>query len=58
MKKSLAIIILSVFVISLMGSVLPEVQSIVVNWDDGQKYASSNLPTPPVNKPIDNLAKK
>jgi len=58
MKKTLAIIILSVFVISLMGSVSPSIQSHVKNWTGGQKYASTLLPSPPAIQPNQNLADK
>jgi len=57
MKKSLAIIILSVFVISIMGSVLPEVKTTVMNWTGGQKYASTQLPAPPEIQLNQKLAK-
>ena len=56
-KKSLAIIILSVFVISIMGSVIPEVKTTVMNFTGGQKYASTHLPAPPEVQMNQKLAK-
>jgi hypothetical protein len=58
MKKYLAIIILGVFVISLMGSVSPEIKSYVKNWTGDSKYASTLLPSPPEIQTNHNLAKK
>ena len=58
MKRYLAIIILSVFVISIMGSVSPEIKSTVMNWTGGQKYASTLLPAPPDFQVYKNLAKQ
>jgi len=58
MKKCLAIIILTVFVISIMGSVSPEVSSYVKNWTGDQKYASTLLPSPPEIQTNTNLAKR
>jgi hypothetical protein len=57
MKKSLAIIILSVFVFSIMGSVLPGVKTTVMNLTGGQKYASTQLPAPPEFQMNQKLAK-
>ena len=57
MKKILSIIILSVFVISIMGSVLPEVKVTVMNWTGGQKYVSTQLPAPPAMQMNQKLAK-
>ncbi len=58
MKKYLAIIILSVFVISIMGSVSPEINSYVKNLTGDQKYASTKLPSPPAILTNQNLAEK
>jgi hypothetical protein len=58
MKKSLAIIILSIFVLSIMGSVLPEVKVTVLKWTGGQKYASTQLPAPPEMQLNQKLAQK
>jgi len=58
MKKSLAIVILSVFVLSIMGSVLPEVKVTVMKWTGGQKYASTLLPAPPEMQMNQKLAEK
>ena len=58
MKKYLALIILTVFVISIMGSVSPEIKSAVINWTGGQKYASTLLPSPPEFQTNKNLATK
>jgi hypothetical protein len=58
MKKYLAIIILTVFVLSIIGSVSPEIKSYVTKLTGNQKYASTLLPNPPAIKTIDNLAKK
>jgi hypothetical protein len=57
MKKCLSIIILAVFIISIMGSVSPEVKSYVKNWSGEQKYASTLLPSPPEIQTNKNLAK-
>lgn len=57
MKKCLSIIILTVFVLSIAGSVSPEVKSYVISWTGGEKYASSILPAPPPMKMNKNLAK-
>ena len=53
----LSIIILSVFVLSILGSVSPDIQSKVMNWTGGQKYASTLLPAPPDFQLNKNLAK-
>ena len=58
MKKFFAIIILTVFVISIMASVSPEVSSYVKNWTGDQKYASTLLPSPPEIQTERNLANK
>ena len=58
MKKCLSIIILSVFVISILGSVSPDIKSTVMNWTGSQKYASTLLPSPPEFQVNQNLAKK
>jgi hypothetical protein len=58
MKKYFAIVILTIFVLSVMGSVSPEIKSYVKNWTGDQKYASTSLPAPP-EMPVDgNLATK
>ena len=58
MKKYLAIIIISVFVLSIMGSVSPEIKSTVMNLTGGQKYASTLMPSPPEFQTNKNLATK
>jgi hypothetical protein len=58
MKKFFAIIILTVFAISIMGSVSPEINSYVKSWTGEQKYASTILPSPPEIQTNNNLANK
>jgi hypothetical protein len=58
MKKFLALIILTVFVLSILGSVSPEIKTFVTKLAGDHKYASTILPNPPDIKTIDNLAKK
>jgi hypothetical protein len=58
MKKCLSIIILSFFVLSMIGSVTPEVKSYVKVWTGDQKYASTQLPSPPSIQASQNLAGK
>ena len=57
MKKILAIIILSIFFISILGSALPEVNLIVLRMSSDQKYAITQLPSPPQIQMNKNLAK-
>ena len=56
MKRVLGIIILSVFVISLVGSVSPGFKAQVIKLTGDQKYASSQLPLPPTMEMNKNLA--
>ena len=58
MKKYFAIAILTMFVLSLMGSVSPEIKTYVKSWTGDQKYASTALPAPPEMTMDGNLAKK
>ena len=58
MKKCLSIIILSVFVLSMLGSVSPEIKTYVKSWTGEQKYASTLLPSPPQIDTNKSLAKK
>lgn len=57
MKKFLIIIILSVFVLSIMGSVSPKVKSYVENFTGDTRYASTMLPAPPDIQLNNDLAK-
>jgi hypothetical protein len=58
MKKYCAIVILTIFVLSLMGSVSPGISSYVKNLTGDKKYASTILPAPPETNSDKNLAKK
>jgi hypothetical protein len=58
MKKILSITILTVFVLSIMGSVSPEIKSYVIKMTGDQKYASTLLPNPPDIQDNKNLAEK
>ena len=58
MKKYLSIILLSLFVLSIMGSVSPTIKSQIIDLAGGQKYASTQLPVPPVMYSNKNLADK
>jgi hypothetical protein len=59
MKKFFGIAILIVFVLSVMGSVSPEINSFVKNLTGDKKYASSSLLPAPPELPTDgNLATK
>jgi hypothetical protein len=58
MKKCLSIIILTVFVLSMMGSVSPEIKSYVISWTGEKKFASTHLPSPPQLNTNENLAKQ
>ena len=58
MKKYLSIIILSVFVLSIIGSTSPEIKSTIIKWTGDQKYASTLIPNPPEVQTIKNLANK
>ena len=51
MKKILGIIIVSAFILSLMGSVSPIIQSSMKNFTGRKYYSSSSLPLPnPIDK--------
>lgn len=56
MKKILGIIILSAFIISIMGSVSPGLKTYVIKYTGDQKYASTQLPLPPTIENNQNLA--
>lgn len=58
MKKFFAITILIVFVLSVMGSVSPEMNSFVKKLTGNKKYASISLPAPPDLPTDGNLATK
>jgi hypothetical protein len=56
MKKFFAIIILTIFVLSTMGSVSPQISSYIKSWTGDQIYSSNSLPAPPEMKTDSNLA--
>ena len=58
MKRVLGILILSVFVISLIGSVSPDFKAQVIKLTGDHKYASTLLPAPAPLEMNKNLAGK
>ena len=56
MKKILGLIILTAFIISIMGSVSPGLKTIVTKYTGDHKYASTQLPLPPTLENKINLA--
>ena len=58
MKKFLSIILLSLFVLSIMGSISPTIKSQIIDFAGGQKYASTQLLVPPAMNSNKNLADK
>ncbi len=58
MKKILGIIIVSAFILSLLGSALPGMKEKVISITGSQAYASTSLPLPPSIGLAKNLAEK